>query len=134
MIRFRVVLILLSLLLPLNFQPVSADNSRVIGNVTNKVTGAFIANVAAGYKTEATAGSVVLESSELYGNVENEVKATISIINTAIGSDSQADLGSVILKNAIVRGDINILIEGMNLINVAIGNGTRCSLGSVIAR
>lgn len=125
---------LVALLLIISCSVVYADNSRVIGNVSSKVTGSLVTNIAAGYQTEAMTGSIVLDSSELHGNVKSEVRATITIINTAIGIDAHADLGSVILTNAVVRGDINILVQGMSLINVAIGNGTRSGLGSVIAR
>lgn len=111
-----------------------ADNSRVVGNVSNKVTGALVTNIAVGYNTEASTASVVLESSELYGNVTSEVNGTITVINTALGVDAKSDIGSVILTNSVVRGDINILVEGKSLINLAIGNGTRSYLGSVIAR
>ena len=114
--------------------PSFADNSRVIGNVNSTVIGTLITNVAAGIGTEAMTGSVILESSELQGNVTSHVEGVNTIINTAIGINAYADLGTVNLKNAQVKGDINISITGLNLINVAIGSNTRAGIGSVVAR
>lgn len=111
-----------------------ADNSRVIGNVNSTVTGGLITNIAAGVGTEAMTGSVVLESSELHGNVTSSVEGLLTVINTAIGVNAYADLGTVNLKNAVVKGDINISVKGISLINVAIGNNTRAGIGSVVAR
>ncbi|MBU0990919.1 MAG: hypothetical protein KJ737_00375 [Proteobacteria bacterium] len=111
-----------------------ADNSRVIGNVNSTVIGALITNIAAGVGTEAMTGSVILESSQLEGNVTSHVEGLLTIINTAIGINAYADLGTVNLRNASVKGDINISVKGLSIINVAIGNNTRAGIGSVVAR
>jgi hypothetical protein len=126
--------VLLIVIMTAPFSLLHADNSRVVGNVNSTVIGGMITNIAAGVGTEAMTGSVVLESSELQGNVTSHVEGLLTVINTAIGVNAYADLGTVNLKNAVVKGDINISVKGISIINVAIGNNTRAGIGSVVAR